>query len=107
MNETAFVEASRLMAERIITRGGRAPEERLRYAFRLATARLPSSEEERTLLAGLRFHLERYRREPAAAKQLLTVGERPSDPRLEPAELAAYTAAAGLILNLDEAVTKE
>jgi hypothetical protein len=107
MNETAFVEAARLMAERIITRGGGTPGERLRYAFRLAMARLPSPEEERTLLTGLRFHLDRYRRDPAAAKQLLTVGERPSDPRVDPAELAAYTAAAGLILNLDEAVTKE
>jgi hypothetical protein len=107
MNETAFVEASRLMAERIIRRGGGTPEERLRYAFRLAMARAPRPDEERTLLAGLRFHLERYRRDPAAAKQLLAVGEYSSDPRLDPAELAAYTASAGLILNLDEVVTKE
>ena len=29
------------------------------------------------------------------------------DPRLDPCELAAYTATAQLILNLDETITKE
>jgi hypothetical protein len=107
MNETAFVEASRLLAERLIRHGGRTSQERLRYAFRLVVARAPRPEEERTLLTGLRFHLERYRRDVAAAKQLLSVGEHPANTTIDPAELAAYTAAAGLILNLDEAVTKE
>jgi hypothetical protein len=35
------------------------------------------------------------------------VGEYPRDEKLDPGELAAYTAAASLILNLDEVVTKQ
>ena len=34
-------------------------------------------------------------------------GESPRDPALDASELAAYSAVAGLILNLDEVVTKE
>ena len=59
------------------------------------------------MLAGLRFHLDRYLRDPSAAKQLLEVGEHPHASQQNAAELAAYTALAGLIMNLDEVVTKE
>jgi hypothetical protein len=107
MNETAFVEAARLMAERVLKHGGRTPQRRLRFAFRLAVGRPPRAGEERTLLGGLEFHLDRYRRDKTAAKGLLSVGEHPYDKQLDPAELAAYTAVAALILNLDEVVTKE
>jgi hypothetical protein len=37
----------------------------------------------------------------------LSEGEHPRDETLDAAELAAYTAVASLILNLDETVTKE
>jgi hypothetical protein len=39
--------------------------------------------------------------------KLISTGEYPRDDKLESAELAAYTAVAGMILNLDEAITKE
>jgi hypothetical protein len=107
MNETAFVEAARLMAQRVLREGGDSAQERLRYAFRLAVGRPPRVDEQQTLLAGLRYHLGRYRGDVAAAKQLLSVGEHSADARLDPAELAAYTAVTALVLNLDEAVTKE
>jgi hypothetical protein len=42
-----------------------------------------------------------------AARKLLSVGERPRDPSLDVAELAAYAGMASLILNLDEVITKE
>ncbi len=37
----------------------------------------------------------------------LAQGESPSDEKLDASELAAYTALASLILNLDETITKE
>ena len=42
-----------------------------------------------------------------AAADLVRVGEHPLDASLDPCELAAYTAVAGLILNLDETITEE
>ena len=38
--------------------------------------------------------------------KLLGVGRLPRDPAIPAAELAAYTAIANLILNLDEVITK-
>jgi len=42
-----------------------------------------------------------------AALKLVGAGESRRDERLDIGELAAYTAVASLILNLDEAITKE
>jgi hypothetical protein len=52
-------------------------------------------------------HLETYRLDRAAARKLIRAGASRPDDKLDVAELAAYTAVASLILNLDEAVTKE
>ena len=48
-----------------------------------------------------------YRQHGDEAKALLAVGASKSDPRLDPKELAAWTTVAGIILNLDETITKE
>jgi hypothetical protein len=42
-----------------------------------------------------------------AAHELTTVGDYPRDERIETRELAAYTAMASLIMNLDESLTRE
>ncbi len=107
LNEATFVEAARMLAERVMTDGGSTPAERIALAFRLALARKPSEHESQILAAGFERQLARFRQHPEAAEKLLDVGEAPRDARLDPAELAAYAAVANLILNLDEAVTKE
>jgi hypothetical protein len=50
--------------------------------------------------------MNRYRENPRAAAHLLDIGDFPHS-AANAAELAAYTATASLILNLDEAITKE
>jgi hypothetical protein len=83
------------------------PEERIRWAFRLATARPPSAEEVKILLAGYERRLAKFKASPDAAKQLISYGASKADPHLDPLELAAYTMTANVIMNLDEVVTKE
>ena len=107
MNDVTFVEAARLLAQRAMKEGGATPEGRITLAFRLATARTPRPAEMRVLVEGYRAHLAEYHQEPAAARKLVSIGEAPRDETLDVAELAAYTAVAGVILNLDEVVTKE
>ena len=46
-----------------------------------------------------------FEKDPAAAKQLLAVGEKPADASLPPADLAAMTVLANVLFNHDEAVT--
>ncbi|MCC6420640.1 MAG: DUF1553 domain-containing protein, partial [Gemmataceae bacterium] len=107
MNDVTYVEAARRLAERILREGGPTVESRLTLAFRLATARVPRPAELAVLRGGLADHLARYRADRAAALALLRAGESGRDERLDVAELAAYTAVASLILNLDETITKE
>ena len=107
MNNTTYVEASRALAEKMIKEAGDDAAKRVEYAFRRATARRPSSEEVQVLLALAREQQRDYRRDPAAAKRLLGVGDSSYDSNLDPAELAAWTTVASTILNLDETITKQ
>jgi hypothetical protein len=92
----------------VIGEGGTTPEQRLAYAFRLATARRPSANELAVILRVFRSHLEDYKSDVESAKKLLEVGATNSDlSKFDPSELAAYTMATNLILNLDETITKE
>ena len=106
LNDPTYVEASRKLAERILTEGGQTTDERITFAFRLATARTPSVKE----LAVLRQIVDRqaadYKHDADAALKLVSVGESPRNDKLDVAELAAWTTLASVILNLDETVTK-
>jgi hypothetical protein len=107
LNEVTFVEAARRLAQRAMVEGGDGPAARLERLFRLVLARGPRPEERDILLQGLAHHLDAYRADRKAAADLLAAGESPRDAALDPAELAAYTAVASIVLNLDETVTKE
>jgi hypothetical protein len=107
LNDVTYVEAARVLAQRVLTEGAPTPEGRIALAFRLATARRPDAEELRLLVASYHAHLAQYRAKPEAARSLIRAGEAKPDESLDPAELAATTVVAGVILNLDETITKE
>jgi len=107
LNEITFVEAARVLAQRVLTSPAATPADRLTLAFRLTLGRAPRPAELDILQAGLASYLEHYRQHPDAAAQLVRIGESPVNPALNPGELAAWTAVASLLLNLDETVTKE
>jgi hypothetical protein len=107
MNEVTFVEAARVLAQRVMTGAGATPAERIALAFRLALARPPSATELKILEQNFASHFDQFREDPTAADKLLQVGEAPRDAQWDCGELAAYAAVANLILNLDEVVTKE
>jgi hypothetical protein len=94
------------LAERSIREGGAASDDRLKFIFQLATGRKPDVEEERILKAKLDEMLNAFRSDAAGARSLVAVGASPRDPAIPVSELAAYTAVANMILNLDEVITK-
>ncbi len=106
MNDIQHVEAARKFAERIIKEGGATPDERVRWGWQVVTARSPEKEEAEVVLNALTMHRDRYDSDKAAAATLIAYGESKADAALDPAELAAYTLVANLLLNLDESVTK-
>ena len=106
MNDLQFVEASRAFAQRILLEGGKSANERLAYAFRLATARKPGADEIKVLKEVLDRQLAGFGNDKEAAGKLLGVGGFKASESLDASELAAWTTIASMILNLDETVTK-
>ena len=107
MNDPTYVEASRALAQRVLLEAPPNDNQRIEYAFRLATARKPSGKEAGVLRTLLKNRLDGYRRDPKSAANLLAVGEAPRDKRLNVVEHAAWTTVASVILNLDETITKQ
>jgi Protein of unknown function (DUF1553) len=107
LNDPTYVEASRALAQRTLLEGGTETNDRLAYAFRLATARKPTRKERGVLRSLLEERLESFQKDHQATLALLAAGDSPRDKRLDPPELAAWTTVASVILNLDETITKE
>ena len=59
LNDVTYMEASRKLAERMLTEGGDSIDSRLAFAFRLATSRFPTSGELTMLRASLQKYTER------------------------------------------------
>jgi len=106
MNDPQFVEASRALAQRMMTEAGNDPKKRIAFAFRLATARAPVGEEVKVLLDVFNRELADFRKDKPAAEKLMSVGTFKAKSGLDASELAAWTTIASMILNLDETVTK-
>jgi hypothetical protein len=106
LNDPIFVEAARVFAARIVREGGDAPASRVEFAWREALCRAPNSRERELLLELYTEQLEHYRNDREAAKKLIAVGEAPPAKDLDAAELAAWTAVARAIFNLNEAITR-
>jgi hypothetical protein len=107
MNDETYLEAARVLAQKMMREGGSTPEQRLTYGFMRVVSRKPTAEELRIMTGSLAKRIARYKADPASARDLTVVGEAPIDLGLDRAELAAYTVAASTLLNLDETVTKD
>jgi hypothetical protein len=106
LNAPEFVEAARVFAERVLTDGGKSTDERLDFAFKLALSRPAKPAEKETLAALLAKHQEQYGKDAKAAAEVLKVGSKPPNAKLNAAELAAWTSVTRTILNLHAGVTR-
>jgi hypothetical protein len=81
LNDPYFFAAAQAMAKRMETEGGQSPADRIRYGFLLTVSRQPS---------------------PAELDKVLSFYNQQKGP-----ELAALTMVANVLMNTDEAITKE
>jgi hypothetical protein len=135
LNDQAFLELARGLAQRVLQQAGPDDAQRLRHAFRLCLARTPGPAEVERLEQYLVQQLEEFRAAPAEAQALLEGGVRKApeagsrknragvNQQAEDAALsvshsvlgtpysvperAAWTAMARVLLNLDEFITRE
>lgn len=106
LNDPTFVEAARVLAARALTECSGDDAARIAWCFQRAVARPATAEETRVLAQLLVEQRNEYKSDAAAARALLSVGEMPAPPTLDPAELAAWTAVCRAILNLSETLTR-
>ena len=106
LNGPQFVEAARHLGHRMMTEGGKMPEQRVGYGLELATARRATAEETVILVRYYQSELAKFQKDPAAAKKLLSVGESPYDTSFDVPQQAAWASVGRLILNLHETITK-
>lgn len=110
LNEPVFVECAQALGLRAIVEFGPTDLDRIRFAFRQVLGRLPTHEEFELLEQLLTRQRKRFA-EPGADCWSIAVS-RPEDFRklpnsATPADWAAWTVVARVLLNLDETMTKE
>jgi hypothetical protein len=106
MNDPTYVEAARAFAQRDLNEAKASEDDRIKYAFRLATDREPSAKELELLQNLYKKEINHYDTDRKAAEKLLAVGESKPEAKYDPAELAAWTLVTSTILNMDETITK-
>ncbi|UUO06366.1 PSD1 and planctomycete cytochrome C domain-containing protein [Blastopirellula sp. J2-11] len=106
LNDPTFVEAARAFASRILTEAPQTDTQRITRAYQLALSRDPEQHELEIVTAVLDDNRDIYQADTDAAAQLLHVGLKPIDKKVDVAELAAWTQVARVILNLDEMITR-
>ncbi len=106
LNDPVYLEAAQALARRIVSEGGSDAGSRVRFGLHLCLARPPRPEQVAPLAALYAAELERYRNDVPAATALATDPIGPLPPGQNPAELAAWTTVANVLLNLDSILTK-
>ncbi|HUR27386.1 MAG TPA: DUF1553 domain-containing protein, partial [Planctomycetota bacterium] len=105
-NDEQFVEAARVLAERVLDEPGADDHARLARLLRRCTGRAPGSSELAQLQSALTAFRERYSAAPSDAAALAAVGRRKPQAAHATVELAAWTMLASAALNLDATLTK-
>ena len=106
LNDITWVEASRVLAEKII----RQSNDRRQWptlSFQAVCQRAPDATELGILEKSLASSLAEFQRDAAAATQLLSHGAAPRDVTLPVSDHAALTHLCLSIFNLDEALTRQ
>ena len=107
MNDPVYVECAQALAQRMLREGGVTAEERSAFGLRVCLARSARPAEAKKLAALAEKELARYQSEPEAAAKLVKFAGAGEKEKINPAELAAWTVVANVLLNLDEFVMKQ
>lgn len=104
LNAEAFAEAARALAQRLLAGSAPNDEQRIQQCYRLCLGRPPSSKEASALGELLAISRSHYLANPKEASEM--AGTYVSKGQ-SPVEVAAWAAAARIVLNTDEFITRE
>jgi hypothetical protein len=106
LNDPQYLEAARVLAERLVRAEPSVPQARIERAFRLVIGRAARPEELNILRELYASQLAQLAAAPEAAGKLASVGEYPRDAALSAAEVAATAIVVSTCMNHDEFVMK-
>jgi hypothetical protein len=106
LNDPTWAEAARVLAARSMESASDT-DARLRFAARRVLGRQPQERDRALLRQAFDKQLAIYQADPKAAAEVIATGLAPKNEKLNPIEHAAFTAVCLLLLNLDEALTRE
>ena len=106
MNGPQFVEAARVLAERLLAEYDGQADRALERAFELLTGRRPDDEEQEIIHRMHAGQREWYAARPEEAGKLVAIGDRKRDESLPASDVAALASVINALMNYDEAVVK-
>ncbi|MCM8536240.1 MAG: PSD1 and planctomycete cytochrome C domain-containing protein [Lentisphaeraceae bacterium] len=106
LNETTYVEAARVLAEKVM-KAHLDDAERLNYVYRTVTSRSIAKDEMNILMNRLKTLKQQFSKDQSGAARFVNVGEFKRDAALDVVEHASWTVVCQLLLNLDETLNKE
>ncbi|HIA46477.1 MAG TPA: DUF1553 domain-containing protein, partial [Candidatus Hydrogenedentes bacterium] len=107
LNDPQYVEAARILADRVLAESGGDVDESITTIFRKLLTRHPSEQEHDILKLAYDEQLKYFKTAPEKANAYRSVGEKPADESLDPAPASAMTAIAQAIINHDEFQVKQ
>lgn len=109
LNDPTFVEAARVLAERLLSAPnftGLSDQDRVNQLFQWVIQRKASADEVDVLLDLLKDNRQSYQGRPEATQVLLSIGIRPASTHIDAIELASWTQICRAILNMSETTTR-
>ncbi len=106
LNDPVYVEAAQALARRIVKEGGATPEAQAKFALQLCLGRPANPAQINQLVALWTSENSHFRADLPAATALATEPLGPIPAGIAPADLAAWTVVANVLLNLDGVLTR-
>ncbi|TWU58341.1 PSD1 and planctomycete cytochrome C domain-containing protein [Rubripirellula reticaptiva] len=106
LHDPQYVEAARVLAEKMMAAASQNLRGQLAFGFETAIGRSPSEQELELLQVTYQERIELYEADAAKAEKLLSIGNSSRNSELPIIQHAAMTTVARVILNLSEFITK-
>jgi hypothetical protein len=103
LNDVIYTESARYLALNALKNDKNKP---IDWAFERALSREPAKDERTILLRLYKEALTEFKADPKAASEFIHIGDKPVDPTVRAADLAAMTTVTRAILNLHETITR-
>ena len=106
LNDPQFIEAARVLGEKLLKQFPDDVTARAQVAFKKLIGRTPDEAETKILGQIFTEQKDLFAKDEAAAKKLIATGESKFDDQLPPADLAATTLMVNAIMNFDEFIVE-